>query len=236
MLVYNDLNETERVRLYDKGVTSKPLALSEAAPSAMSYRVGDTCSPYIEFHEPLAYQDQHFVNCVLNGTRPATDGEAGRAVVAVLEAAQVSLREHRRATIDDETVATPRGAVADPQFVSGSMQRSVPFLDLGAMTQEVADVRRRGLAADHTDLFVHRRRTRRPIRTGVGGILRDASGSRRRERDRRDRAHTASTRHRSRRRGHRADQHLRRDGGSGRARGRNAALRRRRTRLAPRDR
>jgi predicted dehydrogenase len=101
MLVYNDLSETERVRLYDKGVASKGLDHTGAGSPRMSYRFGDTRSPYIEFHEPLLYQDQHFVNCVKNGTRPVTDGEAGRAVVAVLEAAQISLNEQRQVSIDE---------------------------------------------------------------------------------------------------------------------------------------
>jgi predicted dehydrogenase len=101
MLVYNDLSETERVRLYDKGVASKGLDHTGAGSPRMSYRFGDTRSPYIEFHEPLLYQDQHFVNCVKNGRRPVTDGEAGRAVVAVLEAAQISLNEQRQVSIDE---------------------------------------------------------------------------------------------------------------------------------------
>ena len=96
MVVYNDLSENERIRLFDKGVMH-----DRAAGPRVSYRYGDTVVPYIEFHEPLAYQDQHFVNCVINGSSPATDGESGRAVVAVLEAAQVSIREHRKVTIEE---------------------------------------------------------------------------------------------------------------------------------------
>ena len=99
MLVYNDLNETERLRIFDKGIASDPALIgSDEVP--ISYRIGDTRAPYIEFHEPLAYQDQHFVSCAMNGQRPSTDGEAGRRVVAVLEAAHTSLEEHRRVEID----------------------------------------------------------------------------------------------------------------------------------------
>src|SRR5262249_11543605 len=101
MLVYNDLNETERVRLYDKGVASRPHEMNRSGAATMTYRVGDIRAPYIEFHEPLAYQDQHFVNCVINGTEPATDGQSGRAVVAVLEAAQISLAERRAVALDE---------------------------------------------------------------------------------------------------------------------------------------
>lgn len=98
MLVYNDINEAERLRIFDKGVASGPV--SDTGESAMSYRVGDIRAPYIEFHEPLAYQDRHFVSCVANKTRPVSDGEAGRSVVAVLEAAHVSLEEQRPVDIE----------------------------------------------------------------------------------------------------------------------------------------
>jgi predicted dehydrogenase len=100
MLVYNDLDDVERVRVFDKGVDSKPRGVNTGA-SMMSYRFGDIRSPYIEFHEPLVCQDQHFVNCVISGKRPATDGEAGRNVVAVLEAAQISLAEQRQVALDE---------------------------------------------------------------------------------------------------------------------------------------
>jgi predicted dehydrogenase len=109
MLVYNDGNENERVRLFDKGVEQRGDDLVDGA--RMSYRFGDIVVPYIEFHEPLGYQDQHFVNCVINGSRPATDGETGRAVVAVLEAAQLSLSERRPVAIDE--VASLRAAVLE---------------------------------------------------------------------------------------------------------------------------
>jgi alkylhydroperoxidase/carboxymuconolactone decarboxylase family protein YurZ len=101
MLVYDDGNETERVRVYAKGVVAGAIDLTTNGRTPMSYRVGDIRSPYIEFHEPLACQDQHFVNCVISGTRPATDGEAGRRVVAVLEAAQISLEQKRRVALDE---------------------------------------------------------------------------------------------------------------------------------------
>jgi predicted dehydrogenase len=99
MLVYNDINEAERLRIFDKGVTSPGLS-EDAGEAPMLYRFGDTRSPYIEFHEPLAYQDQHFVDCVATGKTPTTDGFVGRDVVAVLEAAHISLEEQRPVEIE----------------------------------------------------------------------------------------------------------------------------------------
>jgi predicted dehydrogenase len=58
----------------------------------MSYRYGGISAPYIPMQEPLRVQDQHFVDCVLSGRRPQSDGESGLAVVRVLEAATQSLQ------------------------------------------------------------------------------------------------------------------------------------------------
>jgi predicted dehydrogenase len=94
MAVYNDLASEERVRVYDKGV----VAITEdenlhARP--MSYRYGEIRSPYVPFDEPLSVQDQHFVSCLLDHSRPRTSGYEGLAVVEVLECADISLREER---------------------------------------------------------------------------------------------------------------------------------------------
>jgi predicted dehydrogenase len=94
MAVYNDLASEERVRVYDKGV----IALAEddkLAAMPMSYRYGEIRSPYLHFEEPLAVQDQHFADCLLDRSHPRTSGDAGLAVVEVLECAEISLREER---------------------------------------------------------------------------------------------------------------------------------------------
>jgi predicted dehydrogenase len=95
MLVYNDMSDSDRVRIFDKGVVP-----TELGP--VSYRLGDMRAPHITFHEPLAFQDRHFIECVSHAEEPATGGEVGRNVVAVLEAAQRSLAESRRVEIDWE--------------------------------------------------------------------------------------------------------------------------------------
>jgi predicted dehydrogenase len=100
MVVFDDLATEERIRVHNKGVvenlrTSEAPAAADLTQPPMSYRYGEVVTPYLELQEPLAVEDEHFVDCVLNGTRPLTDGEAGLAVVEVLEAAQLSHKEGR---------------------------------------------------------------------------------------------------------------------------------------------
>jgi predicted dehydrogenase len=106
MAVYNDMSSEEKLRIYDKGVAT--CKTSTAAPPAtamhdipVTYRYGGITSPYLPVNEPLAVQDQHFVDCVASGRRPDTDGESGLAVVQVLAAADLSLREQRSVTFDE---------------------------------------------------------------------------------------------------------------------------------------
>ena len=93
MVVYNDMADGERIRVYDKSVV--PPDEGEGPLSQVAYHLGDIVSPFVAFAEPLAVQDQHFVDCIANGSHPAVDGGNGLAVVQVLEAAQISLREQR---------------------------------------------------------------------------------------------------------------------------------------------
>lgn len=93
MAVYNDLAENERIRVYDKSAV--PPSEPDGPLSQVAYHLGDTVSPFIPFAEPLAVQDQHFVDCIINESPPSVDGSSGLAVVQALECAQLSLREGR---------------------------------------------------------------------------------------------------------------------------------------------
>jgi predicted dehydrogenase len=90
MAVYDDLAVDERIRVLDKGV-SLPDGGDMTQPP-MSYRYGDIVVPFIAPDEPLAVQDQHFIDCLATGARPLTDGQNGLAVVEALEAAELSRR------------------------------------------------------------------------------------------------------------------------------------------------
>ena len=92
MAVYNDLASEERVRIHDKGVELPTDSLcDDLTQPPMIYRYGEIVAPVVEFREPLAVQDQHFIDSVVTGSRPNTDGINGLDVVAVLEAVEMSL-------------------------------------------------------------------------------------------------------------------------------------------------
>lgn len=93
MVVYNDMADGERIRVYDKSAV--PPDESDGPLSGVAYHLGDTVSPFVPFAEPLAVQDQHFVDCIANNSPPSVDGSSGLAVVQALECAQISLREQR---------------------------------------------------------------------------------------------------------------------------------------------
>ncbi|MFC1718662.1 Gfo/Idh/MocA family protein [Candidatus Poribacteria bacterium] len=89
MAVFDDMEPTEKIRIYDKGVTNAPAYGS--AGEALSLRFGDIKIPYIKSVEPLKLECQHFLDCVSNGRLPRSDGLDGLRVVKVLQAAQESL-------------------------------------------------------------------------------------------------------------------------------------------------
>jgi predicted dehydrogenase len=94
MAVYNDLASEERIRIHDKGVCW-PVGEPDLTQPPMSYRYGNITAPFIPACEPLAVEDDHFVECIANGATCRTDGRSGLAVVEVLEAAQASLGSGR---------------------------------------------------------------------------------------------------------------------------------------------
>jgi len=89
MLMYDDTESVEKVKIFDQGVDYKdPETFGEFQ---LSYRTGDIFAPRVASTEPLSLEAAHFIECIAAGARPLTDGEAGRSVVAALEAAQRSL-------------------------------------------------------------------------------------------------------------------------------------------------
>ncbi len=90
MAVFDDMEASEKVRLYDKGVDRPPEGTADAE-IALKLRFGDILIPRIDLEEPLARECRHFVQCVRTGRRPRSDGRDGLQVVAALEAAQRSL-------------------------------------------------------------------------------------------------------------------------------------------------
>jgi hypothetical protein len=89
MLVWNDLESDEKVKVYDKGV--KITSREGVYELLVSYRSGDMWSPQLEQAEALRLELEYFVDCVSTGQRPFNDGCAGLRVVRMLEAASESL-------------------------------------------------------------------------------------------------------------------------------------------------
>ena len=93
MIVYDDLEPSEKIRVYEKGVSLNGDSASRMQ-ALVDYRMGDMNAPYLEKTEPLERVCRTFVDAVQNGTQPPTDGRAGLEVVRVLEAAEKSIRKN----------------------------------------------------------------------------------------------------------------------------------------------
>ena len=91
MVVFDDMEASEKVRVYDKGVERGGQVVSYG--DALTVRSGDILIPRISLQEPLRLECQHFVDCVRERKTPLTDGADGLRVVRVLAAAQASLEQ-----------------------------------------------------------------------------------------------------------------------------------------------
>ena len=93
MIVYDDNHPSEKIKVYDKGVELYETK-EKLYHLKVQYRVGDMYAPKMEDHEALAFETKHFADCLLNGKKPLTDGEAGLEVVKVLVASKESLEKN----------------------------------------------------------------------------------------------------------------------------------------------
>ena len=91
MIVYDDLEPSEKVKVYDKGITVNGDSES-LYQRLIGYRSGDMWAPHLEVTEALRSEATHFIQCITQGDRPITGGEAGLQVVRILEAATQSLK------------------------------------------------------------------------------------------------------------------------------------------------
>jgi predicted dehydrogenase len=98
MIVYDDIENSEKVRVYDKGITVKNGAES-VYKVLVSYRSGDMYAPQIDVTEALHIEAQHFADCIQHKKVPITDGLSGLRVVSVLEAATRSMKDRGRSVL-----------------------------------------------------------------------------------------------------------------------------------------
>ena len=95
MAVFDDLNDAERLKIYDKRVVKQPYH-DTYGEYKLLYKWGDVFSPRIEGSEPVKTECSHFLECIQTRRKPRSDGESGLRVIQILEAAQKSLKNDGR--------------------------------------------------------------------------------------------------------------------------------------------
>jgi predicted dehydrogenase len=94
MILYDDIEPTEKVRIYDKGFTTNRVGADREADyqTLVSYRTGDVWAPKLDSTEALRHVVGEFLSSIRERRPPLTDGQAGLRVVRLLEAAQQSIK------------------------------------------------------------------------------------------------------------------------------------------------
>lgn len=96
MIVFDDLEPSEKLKVYDKGITLNGNKEESIYKMLIGYRTGDMWAPHLEMTEALRIEGLHFIDCIKTGTSPITDGEAGLQIVRILEAATQSMKKQGR--------------------------------------------------------------------------------------------------------------------------------------------
>jgi predicted dehydrogenase len=92
MIVYDDLEPSEKIKVYDRGVSVGDASPDGVYKMLVSYRMGDMWAPRLDATEALQLEASHFLDCIEGGGRPITDGAAGLRVVRIMEAATRSMQ------------------------------------------------------------------------------------------------------------------------------------------------
>jgi predicted dehydrogenase len=90
MIVYDDTEASEKLKIYDKGI--EVTTREGVYDTLVQYRTGDMLSPKIEQTEALNLAAAHFIDCIKNDKKPLTDGVSGLNVVRILEASELSIK------------------------------------------------------------------------------------------------------------------------------------------------
>lgn len=111
MIVYDDVEGSEKVKVYDKGIVQERDP-ERREKMLTGYRNGDMLAPQLETTEALRLMAREFVNSILEKRAPLSDGHAGYRVVRLLEAAQRSIEENGRVIVLREAQPPMRGMSA----------------------------------------------------------------------------------------------------------------------------
>jgi predicted dehydrogenase len=95
MILYDDLEPSEKLKVYDKGIRVTP-GPEDVYRMLVSYRLGDMWAPRLDNTEALQTEALHFIDCIETNRTPETDGAAGLRMVNMIEAAETSLRDRGR--------------------------------------------------------------------------------------------------------------------------------------------
>jgi predicted dehydrogenase len=95
MIRYDDLEPSEKLKVYDKGISVTP-GPEDVYKMLVSYRLGDMWAPQLDNTEALQTEARHFIDCIETNKQPETDGAAGLRMVNMIEAAETSLRDRGR--------------------------------------------------------------------------------------------------------------------------------------------
>src|SRR4030095_8024520 len=90
MIVYDDIEPLETIKIYDARV-DRPPHYNTFAEFTYSYHYGDIYIPYVKQEEPLRVECQHFLDCISTGATPISNGQHGLELVRILEASSLSL-------------------------------------------------------------------------------------------------------------------------------------------------
>lgn len=93
MLVYDDVSNEEKIRIYDKSVVVDKTGWDSFGEFQLKTRNGDVVIPNLKMNEPLKVECQHFLDCIENNENPISDGIEGLKVLKILNAAEKSLKE-----------------------------------------------------------------------------------------------------------------------------------------------
>ncbi len=130
MIIYDDLQNHEKIRIYDVRV-ERPPHYDSFAEFQYSYHYGDSYIPYVQQEEPLKLLAQHFIECILSGTEPLTGGTAGLELVRILEAASASLQNKGSSVSFPDSRNGRNGSFSSPDGSSaaaplGTVERMSP--------------------------------------------------------------------------------------------------------------
>jgi predicted dehydrogenase len=121
MIVYDDVAQLEKLRVYDTRV-ERPPHYDTFAEFQYAYHYGDMYVPYIKQEEPLKAECQHFLDCIRDGTEPLTSGERGLELVRILEASSSSIKQ-KGASVD----LFPQPAESLPRKIDHRLPVEVPY-------------------------------------------------------------------------------------------------------------